>query len=111
MTETEARMALTDLDRAIIGAFDKHGMQCAWEVRKSLAEIMVAREQSIRSSAPIAGEPGAMREALDAVVKFVGKQEPDKLPDDLLYGMLGIEKMCRHALAALASAPKDINNE
>src|ERR1700761_8073628 len=62
------------------------------------AELRIEAHRWLKCIAAL-GTTGAaedvIRKALEAVVKFIGNQEPDKLPDDLLYGMLGIETMCR----------------
>jgi hypothetical protein len=49
----------------------------------------------------------AQRSALQAVVAFVGRQEPDKLEDGLLYELLEIETACRNALAARSPAASE----
>jgi hypothetical protein len=76
------------------GGVEGHALSATLAPQASAVADVVVHPAGIES-----GPSDPVEAALSAVVAFVGKQEPDKLPDDLLYGMLGIETMCRHALA------------
>ncbi|QPF81712.1 hypothetical protein IC762_12510 [Bradyrhizobium genosp. L] len=53
---------MSDIDRAIIDVFAKHGLQCAWEVRRDLADALRAQ---LAASQPAQGGTMAVVPAVD----------------------------------------------